>query len=333
MHINKINIAIVGYGHIGKRHHVVISENENTNVVAIIDIDKTQQQQANNIPFFTTIEEAIAANITIDMAAICTPNYLHATNAIACLQHNMHVLVEKPMCTTTQDANAMIAAATIANKQIFVVKQNRYNPPVQQVKQCLLKNSLGKIYSIHVTCFWNRNDAYYNSDWRGNKMKDGGILFTQFSHFIDIVYYLFGNLTPIHTILQNCAHPKIEIEDTCIATLQTKENALVSITASNNTFLQNMEGAITIIAEKGTIKIGGQYLNTIEYQQIENIQLPAINILNKANNYGHYQGSMSNHDKVYENVVNTLNGIEQIMTNATEGKEVVQIIEAIYAIK
>ena len=234
------------------------------------------------------------------------------------------------MSTSTTDAEKMIDAANHANKTIFVVKQNRYNPPVQQVKQLIDNKQLGKLLLININCFWNRNEHYYNSTWRGNKLKDGGCLYTQFSHFIDILYYLCGYCTPIFSIMKNAIHPTITIEDNGICTLQTATGALVNFNFSTCSYEKNMEGAITIIAENGTVKIGGQYLNTIEYQHIKNIELPPINITAKANNYGLYQGSMSNHDKMISNVINTLHGTDTIMTSAQEGRDVVKMIEEMY---
>jgi predicted dehydrogenase len=227
----------------------------------------------------------------------------------------------------------MIAAAAQANKLIFAVKQNRYNPPVQAVKKLIQEGGLGKLYLIQVNCFWNRGDAYYaESPWRGKKDMDGGCLFTQFSHFVDILYYLAGPITEAAGVLQNYAHQhNTEVEDTGAFTLKTADGAIVAFTFTTCSHEQNMEGAITLFGEKGTVKIGGQYLNTIEYQHLANGALPEINITAKANDYGSYKGSMSNHDKVIQNVVDVLHHNQQIMVSAEEGREVVRIIELMYS--
>jgi UDP-N-acetyl-2-amino-2-deoxyglucuronate dehydrogenase len=324
-----IKFAIVGLGNIGTRHAEHILQNNNAELVDVCDINTTTLNAYKNINTHTSIENLLQ-HTTADVINICTPNYLHATHTIQALQANKHVVCEKPMSTSTADADHMIQAATTVNKTIFVVKQNRYNPPVQQVKQLIDNKLLGKLLLINVNCFWNRNDNYYTSNWRGDKIKDGGCLYTQFSHFVDILYYLCGYCTPLHSIMQNSMHPNISIEDNGICTLQTKDGALVNFNYSTCSHDKNMEGAITIIAEHGTVKIGGQYLNTIEYQNIKNVQLEPINITAKANNYGLYQGSMSNHDKMINNVINTLRGTETIMTNAKEGRDVVKMIEGMY---
>jgi UDP-N-acetyl-2-amino-2-deoxyglucuronate dehydrogenase len=350
MAIEKIKFAIIGYGNIGKRHAEHILENENAELVGVCDVEyqdasiKYQDESSKNINrqtvinikgkeinFYKKIEELLK-DTNADVINICTPNYLHAQHTIASLKAGKHVVCEKPMSTSVADSEAMIKAATQYNKKIFVVKQNRYNPPVQQVKKLITQNKLGKILLVNINCFWNRNELYYNSNWRGDIIKDGGCLYTQFSHFVDILYYLCGYCTPINSVMQNSIHPKNTIEDNGICTLQTKDGGLVNFNFSTCSYKKNMEGAITIIAENGTIKIGGQYLNTIEYQCIENIELEPINIIAKSNDYGLYQGSMSNHDKMIDNVINTLHGTDTIMTNAQEGRDVVRMIEEMYRV-
>ena len=197
----------------------------------------------------------------------------------------------------------------------------------------MTNNALGAIYMIQVNCFWNRGDAYYaDSDWRGKKLKDGGCLFTQFSHFVDILYYLNGTIAYAQGKIQNYAHQhNTEVEDTGSFVMQATNNAIINFNFTTNAYQQNMEGSITIFGALGTVKIGGQYLNTIEYQKLEVAALPNINITAKENNYGLYQGSMSNHDKVIQNVVDVLHHNHPIMTSAEDGREVVRIIEQMYS--
>jgi predicted dehydrogenase len=267
----------------------------------------------------------------IDVVNVCTPNYLHHPHTMLSLQYKKHVVCEKPMAISVSQCNEMIEAAIENEKTIFVVKQNRFNEPVQQVKKLMNENVLGNIYFINVNCFWNRNEYYYNeSNWRGKKELDGGCLFTQFSHFIDILYYLFGEIKNVQGLIKNFNHAYTEVEDSGSFVMETMNGAIVNFNFSTCSFEKNMEGAITILAENGTVKIGGQYLNTIEYQHIKAVQLPEINIVAKSNDYGKYQGSMSNHDKIIANVINTLQGKDTIMTNATEGMQVVKIIEEMY---
>ena len=307
--------------------------NASTTLCAICDSNPDAKNKVpEGVPFYSSLSEMLATE-KLDVLCVCTPNYLHEQHTIEGLKAGLHTVVEKPMALSEAECNRMIAAANETGKTIFAVKQNRYNPPVQEVKKLMAANRLGKIFMIQVNCFWNRGDAYYaESDWRGKKLKDGGCLFTQFSHFVDILYYLNGPVTGAQGWIHNYAHlHNTELEDTGSFTLKAANDAIINFNFTTCAYQKNMEGSITIFAEKGTVKIGGQYLNTIEYQQLEGASLPEINITAKSNDYGLYQGSMSNHDKMIQNVVDVLNHHQQIMTTAEEGREVVKIIEQMYA--
>lgn len=330
---DKIKFAIIGYGNIGHRHAEHIIHNKHAALIAVCDIvPEKKNELQTGIAFYTNADEMLAT-INADVVCICTPNYLHEQHSIAALKAGKHVVVEKPMAISVEACNNMIDVATSVNKKIFAVKQNRYNPPVQAVKKLMTSNELGKIYLVQVNCFWNRGDNYYaSSDWRGKKAQDGGVLFTQFSHFIDILYYLNGSITEVKGLAKNYAHThNTELDDTGIYVMKATNGSMVNFNFTTCAYQKNMEGSITIFAEKGTVKIGGQYLNTIEYQRLEGIQLPEINITAKANDYGLYQGSMSNHDKVIENVIDVLQHDKPMMTTAEEAREVVRIIEEMYA--
>lgn len=329
----KVRFTIVGFGNIGKRHAAQILNNSATELVAICDVKTEAMMDAPaNVATYRDIDELLR-NVDCDVVCICTPNYLHEPHSIAALAAGRHAVVEKPMALSTSECDNMIAAAKKHGKKIFAVKQNRYNPPVHEVKKLVNSGALGKVYMIEVNCFWNRGDAYYaHSDWRGNKERDGGCLFTQFSHFVDILYYLNGSIIDAKGTIANFAHQhNTEIEDTGSFVMKAENGAIVSFNFTTCSYQRNMEGSITIFAEKGTIKIGGQYLNTIEYQQLAGEALPPINITAKSNDYGLYQGSMSNHDKVIQNVVDVLHHNHPIMTGAEEGREVVRMIELMYA--
>jgi UDP-N-acetyl-2-amino-2-deoxyglucuronate dehydrogenase len=330
--MNKVRFAVIGLGNIGTRHVQHIIQNEQAELVAVCDCDENKKS-LSDAPFYTDLE-ALFETQQVDVVNVCTPNYLHSVHTIQALDAGAHVVCEKPMAISVRECEAMIKAAERASKHIFVVKQNRYNPPVQEVKNLLQQSKLGRVVMVQVNCFWNRNEHYYQqSSWRGKKSMDGGCLFTQFSHFVDILFYLFGPCKPVYSIMKNELHAYTEVEDSGICVLQTADGTLVNFNFSTNAYEKNMEGAIAILAEHGTVKIGGQYLNTIEYQNIKDVALPEINISAKSNNYGLYQGSMSNHDKVIKNVVDTINGTDTVMTNALEGSRVVAMIEGMYAQK
>lgn len=325
--------AIIGCGRIAQRHAEQITPFGCLKAVCDVDIEKANllgKIYGSNV--YNDIESLLNTEKQLDVVCICTPNGLHAAHTIAALNAGINVLCEKPMAINSYDCGEMIKAAERNNKRLFVVKQNRYNPPVVAVKQAIEKGVLGKIYSVQLNCFWNRGNDYYNSDWKGTKALDGGTLFTQFSHFIDLLYWMVGDVKKVAAFMGNFAHKQsIEFEDTGVAALEFYSGALGTINFTVNSYRQNMEGSITIFAEHGTVKIGGQYLNILEYQHIEGLEIKKLPEGNKANHYGTYTGSMSNHDKVYQNLVDVLMNGAAVTTSSYEALKTVEIIEKIYA--
>jgi len=331
--MDKIKFAIVGCGRIAQRHAEHI--NNMAQLAAVCDIKKERADalaaEYNCIPY-TDIDDLLKSENKIDVVSICTPNGLHAEQTIKSLKSGFHVLCEKPMAINVQDAGMMINTAEKTNKRLFIVKQNRFNPPVEAVKKIIDEGRLGEIFSVQLNCYWNRNHEYYTtSEWKGKKKLDGGTLFTQFSHFLDLLFYLIGDINEAHSFLDNYAHKnEIEFEDTGVAILKFYNGVIGTVNYTVNSFNKNMEGSITIFAEKGTVKIGGEYLNELEYQNIEGYEIKDLPKGNPPNNYGKYFGSMSNHDKVYENVVDVLTNGGIIATNGFEGLKTVEIINKIY---
>ena len=334
---SKIHFAIIGFGNIGTRHAKHIFNHSNGELVAICDINPSKLQNpligGKELSLYEDYHQLLQQK-NIDVVNVCSPNYLHHPMTIAALEAGKHVVCEKPMAMSSLQCQEMIESAQKNNRQLFVVKQNRYNPPVKAVKKLIEAGRLGRVFQVSINCFWNRNAAYYlNSTWRGKKELDGGCLFTQCSHFVDILYYLVGDVEAVRGMIHNFSHQKLaEFEDAGTFVLKGKKGTLINFNFSNCSYEQNMEGSITILAEKGTVKIGGQYLNTIDYQKIEGYQIPDLPQGNGPNDYvGGYKGSMSNHDKVIENVVATLQGKAEVATNGRNGMKVVEIIEAMYA--
>lgn len=326
-----IKIGILGCGRIATRHAGHVSRL--AKLSAVCDIKEERAAQIGSeygVPFFTDIEEFLSQDM--DVVAICTPNGLHAAHSIQALNAGFHVLCEKPMAISSTDCEEMIKVAERNNKRLFIVKQNRFNPAVEALKKKIDDGSLGKILSVQLSCFWNRNFGYYeNSDWKGTKNLDGGTLFTQFSHFIDLLYWMIGDVDSVTARVGNFAHDGvIEFEDTGVVSLKFRNGALGTINYSVNAYAKNMEGSITIFGEKGTVKVGGQYLNKLEYQSWEGEEIGELRKGNPANEYGEYQGSMSNHDKVYENLLDVLEHGGSISANGLEGLKTVEIIEKIY---
>lgn len=331
---NLIKIAVVGCGHIGKRHAEMISRNSNCELVALIDIKNKSKLNINKYtaPFYNSLESFLESNTHADIIVIATPNGLHATQAIKALNGKHHVIIEKPMALTTKDAQDIINASLQNNKSVFTVMQNRYSPPSVWIKELVSNGTLGDIYSVHINSFWNRDERYYTpTSWHGNKKLDGGTLFTQFSHFIDIMYWLFGDITNINAIMRDFKHQKLtDFEDAGIVNFEFLNGAIGNFNFSTAVYDKNMESSMTIIAENGAVKIGGQYMNLVEYCHIKNYKMPKLTPTNSGNDYGSYKGSAQNHHYVYENVVDVLTKNKKITTNDMEGLKVVNIIERIY---
>lgn len=327
-----IKFAIVGCGRIAQRHAEHI--NKFGTLAAVCDTDKVKADTLGkmyNAAIYYSIDDLLKSEKEVDVISVCSPNGLHASHSIMALKAGFHVLCEKPMAISVHDCGEMIKTAEHYNKRLFAIKQNRFNPPIVAIKQAIEENRLGKIYSIQLSCFWNRNEDYYQNSWKGTKDLDGGTLFTQFSHFIDLLYWLIGDIKRVYAITGNFNHQEsIEFEDTGVIAAEFYNGALGTINYTVNSFGKNMEGSLTIFGEKGTVKVGGQYLNELEYQNIENYKIENLPKGNKANNYGNYQGSMSNHDKVYQNVIDVLKNGGAISTNSFEGLKTVEIIDKIY---
>ena len=330
--MDKVKFAIIGCGRIAQRHaeHIL----NNGELVAVCDniAEKADEfEKKYNTKAYHSIEDLFANEKHLDVVSVCSPNGLHAEHSIRALNAGFHVLCEKPMAISVNDCGEMIKAAERANKRLFAIKQNRFNPPVEAVKRAIDEGRLGKIYSIQLSCFWNRNNDYYANSWKGTKELDGGTLFTQFSHFIDLLYWIIGDVRKVKAFTGNFGHKGIiEFEDTGVVILEFHNGAIGTINYTVNSHDKNMEGSLSIFAEKGTVKIGGQYLNELEYQNIKDFKIENLPEGNKANNYGNYVGSMSNHDKVYENLVQVLTKNAIISTNAFEGLKTVEIIDKIY---
>ena len=328
-----MRFAIIGCGNIGKRHAEQIQAIGK--LVAVCDITRPKAEELGkkyDAGSFSSIEELFAQRKDIDVAVICTPNGLHAQHSLISLQAGCHVLCEKPMAIKSSDCLKMIQEAEKAGKHLFIVKQNRFNPPVVAVKKLLDEKKLGNIYSIQLNCFWNRDAGYYENSWKGTMEMDGGTLFTQFSHFIDLLYWMFGDVKQVKAFKKNFAHKNIiEFEDTGVVILEFANGMIGAINYTVNSFQKNMEGSLTVFGEKGTVKIGGQYLNKLEYQLINDYVIADLPEGNKPNDYGYYQGSMSNHDKVYQNLVDVIQNNAAMAASSYEGLKTVQIIEKIYA--
>ena len=331
---SKVKFAVIGAGHIGKRHAEMIRRNPDAELVAMCDVRPKEELglEELDVPFYGSVEGMFEAVNGVEVISVCSPNGLHAEHSLLSLDHGKHVVCEKPMALTRSDCERIISKALQAHKSVFCVMQNRYSPPSLWLKQIVDHGILGDIYMVQLVCYWNRDDRYYKKGgWKGTPDLDGGTLFTQFSHFIDIMYWVFGDIENIDAKFNDFSHEhSTSFEDSGIVSFNFVNGGMGSLNYSTAVWDKNMESSITVIGSKGTVKIGGQYMNEVEYCHIKDYEMPELRPVNAANDYGNYKGSAANHHYIFENVIDTLREKTSITTNALEGMKVVEIIERIY---
>ncbi|TNE80914.1 MAG: Gfo/Idh/MocA family oxidoreductase [Bacteroidetes bacterium] len=330
-----IKFAVIGFGHIGRRHATIINGYPDCELLAIIETNPKALEHEllpPGIPTFSTLEEMYSAGIFPDVVNIATPNGTHCHLAVTALKNRSHVVIEKPMGLSKVECEEVIFTALQMSRQVFVVKQNRYSPPSKWLKEMVSNKTIGENLMVQVNCYWNRDDRYYKKEgWKGTADLDGGTLFTQFSHFIDIMYWVFGDIKNIHSIIKDFTHQNMtDFEDSGFVHFEFVNGGIGNINFSTSVWDSNMESSITVIGSKGSLKVGGQYMNEIEYCHIQDYVMPELPPTNPPNDYGPFKGSAANHHYVIENVVNTLNGTDTITANALEGMKVVDMIERIY---
>jgi predicted dehydrogenase len=364
--MKNIRFVICGFGHIGRRHATITSAYPGTEVVAIIEPNKASKNHELfpvGAQYFANLDEFIQSKLEADVVTISAPNGFHVSLALKALEAGFHVVIEKPMGLNRLDCEQVLFKALNVNRQVFVVKQNRYSPPSKWLKDLVENKIIGDILMVQLNCYWNRDERYYGDltnqedvhakklkyddqklfelmelrhavglhPWKGAKPLDGGVLYTQFSHFVDIMFWVFGDIKNIQTQLRNFTHlQNTDFEDTGNSIFEFVNGGLGCINFSTSVWDKNMESSITVIGTKGSLKVGGQYLNEIDYCQIEDYIMPDLPPTNPPNDYGPFKGSAANHHYVIENVVNTLHGNDRITANALEGLKVVDIIERIY---
>lgn len=333
----KVKFAILGAGHIGKRHAEMVRRDPEAELVAMVDVRSMEACASEDfhVPFFGTLDELLASGIEFDVLNVCTPNGLHAEQALAGLENKKHVVVEKPMGLTKDQCEKVIFKSLQQSKHVFCVMQNRYSPPSEWIKNLVESGTLGDIFMVQLNCYWNRDERYYKAGgWKGTKDLDGGTLFTQFSHFIDIMYWLFGDIDHIQGKFADFTHKdSTDFEDSGFVSFDFVNGGMGCINYSTAVADRNLESSMTIIGRNGSVKIGGQYMNEVEVCNIPGYEMPELAPTNPGNDYGAYKGSAANHHYVITNVIDTLKGRTSATTNALEGLKVVEIIERIYKVR
>ena len=322
--------GLIGCGRIAHRHAEQIKK---TGILtAVCDIDETKANKfakTYNATAYYSIDDLLKKEKDLDIISVCTPNGYHAEHAIKSLQAGKNVLCEKPLCITGAAAWQMLETEKFSRKKLFVVKPTRYNTLLKELRSLILDKKLGDIYSFQLSCFWNRPPGYYH-DWHGTKFPDGGTLYTQFSHYIDALLWLLGEIESVKGFTANKALKNvIEFEDTGVASLKMQSGVLGTLNWSVNSYKKNQGISLTLLAEKGTIILGGEYLNELVYKNLSfdfNFTLPQ----SPANDYDFYKGSMSKHDEVYENLLQALTDPAHPFANTFDGLKTVEAIEKIY---
>lgn len=325
-------IAIVGCGRISQFHLEAISKVDGLTLAAVCDIDESRARAAGEkagVPWFTSID-AMLGGADCDVVAICTPSGMHPDHGIAAAKAGKHVVSEKPMALSVASADALVAACDKAGTKLFVVKQNRLNPPIQLLKRAVDRGRFGRIFMANVTVRWQRPQDYYDAEpWRGTWAFDGGAIMNQASHYVDLIQWLVG---PVESVMAKTATQarRIEAEDSGAAVLRFASGAIGVIEVNVLTYPRNFEGSITIIGETGTVKIGGTSVNKVEHWSFAEyddddklVETGAINT-NPPTVYGF------GHEGYYRNVVAVLRGRAKADTDGREGKKSLALILAIY---
>ena len=298
-----MKVAIIGCGRIFDKHFQAINENEKIKLVAVCDKDKKKllNIKTKGILKYTNINDLVKLS-DLDLITIATPSGMHPKHTIQCLNKGHNVLIEKPLGTSIKQVESIFKNNPY-KKKIYIVKQNRFNPTIVKLKNFLEKRLFGKIFFVQSNVFWSRNQSYYNSDnWRGTKKLDGGALLNQASHYVDLIFWLFGK-PKISSSIRSKRNAKIEMEDTFSSSMILENNIHCNLNVTTSTPFSNLEGSITIISEHASIKISGKALNKVEYIFSENTKLKYLKKFNyKIDNiYG------SGHHQIYKEILKDLN--------------------------
>ncbi len=264
--MEKLKFSVIGFGRIGQRHAKIINEFESTELISVTDTNKEQFAKINELDLdansYASIEDFLEKDMNqSELVTIATPNGFHAKYAILLLNRGYHVLIEKPMALSVEESEAIIDAEKNSGKQVFVVKQNRYSPPSKWLKGVIDEKIIGDVLMEQTNCYWNRDERYYStSPWRGTRDLDGGALFTQFSHFIDLLYWVFGDVKNVSAVVKNFTHPNLkDFDDSGFAQFEFMKGGIGSLNYSTSCWDQNMESSITVVGTKGSLKVSGLY--------------------------------------------------------------------------
>ena len=329
---HRIRVGLVGCGRISKNHFGSIEHHaDNLELVAICDVDPAALQahiSQYQVPGYASIVDMLA-NEQLDLVALCTPSGLHYHQAILAAEHGVHVLTEKPMSTRLADGVAMVKACDQSGVRLFVVKQNRRNATLQLLKQAVDEGRFGRIYNVALNVFWTRPQDYYDqgSGWRGTWEFDGGAFMNQASHYIDLLDWIVG---PVESVMAYTATQArdIEAEDSGVAVIRWRNGAMGTLNVSMLTYPQNLEGSITILGEKGTVRIGGVAVNEIQEWRFADARPQDADI--ETASYATTSVYGFGHPLYYQNVVEVLRGQAEPETDGRSGLKSLELLIAMY---
>ncbi len=327
----KIRIAIVGCGRIAKNHFDAIeAHSKDFDLVAVCDSDAAALQSVTEqlqITGYATITDMLKSE-NLDVVSICTPSGMHPEQAIEIAAAGVHVISEKPMATRWQDGVDMVKACEQNNVRLFVVKQNRRNTTLQLLKRAIEEERFGRIFMVNLNVFWTRPQAYYDAaDWRGTWELDGGALMNQASHYIDLIDWLIGPVEKIQAMAATLDRD-IEAEDSCVLNIKWCSGALGSMNVTMLTYPKNYEGSITILGEKGTVRVGGVAVNDIQHWEFADEQPYDKEVLQA--NYETTSVYGFGHPLYYKNVIEVLRGECEPETDGREGLKSLELLIAAY---
>ena len=315
-----MDITILGTGFMGKKHKSVLEHLDEVSTIYEVD----NHHPSDQINYYPSLEAFLEAQPQSELVVVATPNHLHFQHSKKLLENGYNVLIEKPFCFHAEEAIVLQETAKANNAKVFLVMQNRFSP-VSKLLKSLTDKSLGKIYNIQINAFWNRGKGYYKEDsWKGKKEMDGGILYTQFSHLVDLLTYFFNEKQEVmFKDLSSFRNYDIsEIEDTAIVILKSENGAKTIFNFSTAVFEKNQETSLNIIAEHGTIKISGQYFDEVVYQHISGLQ----------QNFDIEKGSNEkNLTLMYEEIFKSLQHQENTAIVLEDGISLVNLLEEIYS--
>ena len=330
MSTGTVRIALVGCGRIAQMHFDAIRETDGLELTAVCDSDAARAKaagEANGVAHFTSYEKMLA-EAPSDAVAICTPSGLHPAHGVLAAKAGKHVISEKPMAISLSGADELVAACDAKGVHLFVVKQNRLNPAIQMLRRAVDKGRFGRIYLANATVRWARPQEYYESaEWRGTWEFDGGAIMNQASHYVDLIQWLVG---PVESVMAKTATlaRRIETEDTGVALLKFRNGALGVIEVTMLTYPRNFEGSITILGERGTVKVGGTAVNRVDAWQFADYDDDDKHIAAAATNPPTVYGF--GHAGYYRNVLAVLHGEAKPDTDGRSGRKSLELILGIY---